>query len=311
MAKKATAAGKTRTVERAPLLPMWALLLGAFVVALIGDLSLFLRHQQLRASAARQVSVLRHFRPQHRSYLGFHRHPESGPGGLFRHRRLLRRAVAEDQLRHRASHPLRQQVSRFHGMERADGTAGLHDAAHQHAFRRRLRRHHPDPARLHLRRDHLQAAHLRGLLRGHHARRSADPAGVHHRVSGLHRRVQRHHRLRELCRRAVPVVHIVRHGGVLSDRPLHNPFPHRNGAQVDPRQRRSRRVHGLQRRQLPHLRVLRVGLHGGGGGRHVCRLGRYRVLPRHRPAAFGRRGDLDRGRAGAPRSSAPSSAPSW
>ena len=51
---------------------------------------------------------------------------------------------------------------------------------------------------LSVRRDHLQAPHLRRLLRGDHARRVAYPPGLHHRVSGLYRRLQRHNRLLEL-----------------------------------------------------------------------------------------------------------------
>ena len=42
-----------------------------------------------------------------------------------------------------------------------------------------------------------------------------DPSGLHHRVSGLYRRLQRHHRLLQLRRGPVPVVHSGGHGRVL------------------------------------------------------------------------------------------------
>jgi len=59
----------------------------------------------------RQVSMLWNLCAEHRPHLGICGHSQSRPGGLFRHRGLFRRAVAQDQLRAHSPHPLRGEIS--------------------------------------------------------------------------------------------------------------------------------------------------------------------------------------------------------
>ena len=92
------------------------------------------------------------------------------------------------------------------------------------------------------------------------------------------------------------MVYAGRDGGLSGYLPPADPLARRHRAEIDKGQRPARRVHGLQRRQLSHFRILRFCLHGGCGGRDVCRLGRHHLIPRRRPGVFDRRRDLDRGR---------------
>ena len=164
----ADASGKIRRIRRAPLIPLWALILGALVVAAIGSYP-YLRHQSISAVTARQVSLLFDLRLERRSYLGLCRHPEPWPGGLFRHRRLFRRPVAQDQLRHRCTrHATAVAFPDFMEWNGLTELPAVHDAADQHAVRCRLRAGDSDVARLHFRGHNLQAPYLRRVLRGDH-----------------------------------------------------------------------------------------------------------------------------------------------
>ena len=169
-AASAITAAPLRAFDRAPLIPFWALVLGvgvariamypfygeAYVTSLLGKFLCY-------AIFALSIDLIWGFAD-----------PQPRPSSLFRHRRLFRGAVTQDQLRARAPDPVRRPDSGLHGMERPDRAADLHGTADQPAARYRRRADHADPACLPVRRDHLQTAYLRRVLRGHHPGRVPD-----------------------------------------------------------------------------------------------------------------------------------------
>ena len=59
---------------------------------------------------------------------------------------------------------------------------------------------------------------------------------------------------------------------------LADPLARRHRAEIDKGQRPARRIHGLQRRQLSHFRILRLCFHGSCGRSDVCGVGWHHLV---------------------------------
>ena len=265
------ARGKARAVDRAPLIPLWALLLGsascsrsgasrstaqAYVTSLLGKFLCF-------AIFALSIDLIWGFA----GILSLGQAVYFGIGAYF--------VALSLKINYAIVHPTRYggRIPGFHGVERPDRTAGFHGAADQHAVRGRLRAVVPTllafmfgviTFKRHIYGVYCAVITLaESLILQEFIIEYQAYTGGFNGITDYSNYVNVYFLWFML---AVTVMFFVAARALTHSRDRHR-------AQGDPRQRRPRRVHGLQRRQLSHLRVLRVGLHGGDGRRHVCGLG--------------------------------------
>ena len=163
-AASAIVAAPPRAFDRAPLIPFWALVLGvgvvlaiamypfygeAYVTSLLGKFLCY-------AIFALSIDLIWGFA----GILSLGQAVYFGIGAYF--------VALSLKINYALEHPTRYGDSGLHGMERPDRAADLHATADQPAARYRRRADRADPACLPVRRDHLQTAYLRRVLRGHH-----------------------------------------------------------------------------------------------------------------------------------------------